>query len=70
MPVGLKLDPPVSSKSAETKSLNSSTVGDVIVSCGDAEIDGVIAKLEMAECDVLMKYLYKVSCSEIAIATS
>lgn len=52
-------DPPVTSKSQETKSINCNTVGDVIAAVGEGEIDSVIEKLEMAECDILMKYIYK-----------
>ncbi|GMH92710.1 hypothetical protein TrST_g1800 [Triparma strigata] len=52
-------DPPVTSKNPDTKAINCNTVGDVITAVGESDIDSVIEKLEMAECDILMKYIYK-----------
>ncbi|GMI49715.1 hypothetical protein ScalyP_jg4900 [Parmales sp. scaly parma] len=51
--------PPAGSKDFDVKDMNAKIVYSVIQRISDGEIDSAIEKLSMAECDTLMKYIYK-----------
>eukprot|EP00520_Triparma_pacifica_P019988 CAMPEP_0118646750 /NCGR_PEP_ID=MMETSP0785-20121206/8232_1 /TAXON_ID=91992 /ORGANISM="Bolidomonas pacifica, Strain CCMP 1866" /LENGTH=123 /DNA_ID=CAMNT_0006538783 /DNA_START=43 /DNA_END=414 /DNA_ORIENTATION=+ len=53
-------DPPVSSKDPACKELNSKTVQSVLDACDEGDIDVIVAKLSDSECDILMKYVYRI----------
>jgi actin related protein 2/3 complex, subunit 5 len=51
-------DPPVGGK-PELKEENAKLVESVLQTISDAEMAGVLALIELEDCDVLMKYMYK-----------
>ncbi len=51
--------PPTSSKVVETKDLNAATVASVLSAIPDSDMDKCVDGITLEECDILLKYLYR-----------